>query len=249
MAAADNPYFATALVNRYWKHFFSRGLVEPEDDLRVTNPPTNPALLAALANDFIASSFDLKRLIRTICRSSVYQLSSSPTAENAADRKNFARYYPKRLTAEVLCDAIDATLGANSTFAGLPTGTRAVQLPDTGGGEYFLSVFGRPSNTSACECERAVDANLAQSLHLLNSIEVQSKLGDSHGRAAELAQDTARDDDAKLRELYLLALSREPTDDELRAAISHVARQSDKRAAFEDVLWALVNTKEFLFNH
>jgi Protein of unknown function (DUF1549)/Protein of unknown function (DUF1553) len=249
MAAADNPFFARALVNRYWKHFFSRGIVDPEDDMRVTNPASNPALLDALAKHFISSHFDLKELVRTICRSNVYQLSALPNDHNLNDKQNFSRYYPKRLTAEVLLDALDSVTAAPSSFGGLPPGTRAVQIPDTGVNSYFLTVFGKPEAASACECERSQEANLAQSLHLLNSSEVQGKLASGSGRAARLAAAKDRSDEDKVRELYLCVYSREPAADELLIATGHIAKSENKQQAFEDILWALVNTKEFLFNH
>jgi hypothetical protein len=249
MAEKDNPFFAHALVNRYWKHFFGRGLVDPEDDMRVTNPASNPELLAALAQDFIAHEFDIKHLIRTICASNVYQLSASPNEWNEDDKQNFSRYYPKRLNAEVLLDAIDQVTGTTSNFTGMPADVRAVALPDNGFSSYFLTVFGRPEASSACECERSGEANLAQSLHLLNSSEIQNKLTAGNGIAARLGADKARDNLSKVRELYLLAFSREPTPDEASIALSHVEKNEDPRKAFEDVVWALINTKEFLFNH
>jgi hypothetical protein len=249
MAAPGNPFFAKALVNRYWKHFFSRGIVDPEDDMRVTNPASNPSLLAALANHFKESQFDLKELVRTICRSSVYQLSALPNEHNLNDKQNFSRYYPKRLTAEVLLDSLDSVTASPSSFAGLPGGTRAVQIPDTGVTSYFLTVFGKPEASSACECERSQEANLAQSLHLLNSGEVQGKLAAGSGRAARLAADAQRTDADKVRELYLCVYSREPAIDESAIATSHLQNHENKQQAYEDILWALVNTKEFLFNH
>lgn len=250
MAEKDNPFFAHALVNRYWKHFFGRGLVDPEDDMRVTNPASNPELLDALAKDFIASKFDLKKLVRTIATSSVYQLSAEPNAYNKNDKQNFSRYYPKRLHAEVLLDAIDVVTGAPSSFNGLPTGTRATQLPDNAFSTYFLTVFGRPDASSACECERSSEANLAQSLHLLNSGEIQGKLTSGAGRAGKLATDAMRPNEARVRELYLLAFSREPVAEEMAIAMAHIQKNpTDARKAYEDIIWALVNTKEFLFNH
>lgn len=250
MADKDNPFFAHALVNRYWKHFFGRGLVDPEDDMRVTNPASNPALLEALAKDFIAKKFDLKQLVRTICTSQVYQLSSTPNDWNRDDKQNFSRYYPKRLNAEVLLDAIDQVTGAPTAFTGVPAGTRAVQLPDNGFNSYFLTVFGRPEASSACECERSGEANLAQSLHLLNSAEIQGKLTSGSGRAATLAGDKTRDHGAKIRELYLLTFSREPSPEEAGIALAHIEKnQQDPKRAYEDIVWALINTKEFLFNH
>lgn len=249
MAAPENPFFAPALVNRYWKHFFDRGLVDPEDDMRVTNPASNPQLLAALSKEFVDSGFDLKQLVRTICTSQTYQLSSEPNEHNLTDKQNYSRYYPKRLTAEVLLDALNQVTHSRTDFGGLPADTRAVQLPDQEGGGYFLSVFGRPQADTACECERSQEANLAQSLHLLNSAEVQGKLTAADGRAATLAADSEHSHEEKVRELYHWVYSRDPQPDEAQVALAHIEKLENKQQAYEDILWALVNTKEFLFNH
>jgi len=250
MAAKDNPFFAKALVNRYWKHFFGRGLVDPEDDMRATNPATNPELLDALAKSFIDSGFDMKQLVRTICQSTTYQLSAEPNAYNAKDKQNYSRYYPKRLNAETLLDSINTLTRSSTKFAGLPSGIRAVQVPDKSINTYFLTVFGAPEASSACECERSGDANLAQSLHLLNSKEIQDKLTNGSGRASTLARDKKRDHEDKIRELYLVAFSREPDSDERQVALDYIEKKKDNvQHAYEDILWALVNTKEFLFNH
>jgi hypothetical protein len=180
----------------------------------------------------------------------VYQLSANPNDWNREDKQNLSRYYPKRLNAEVLLDAIDQVTGTNSNFGQVPAGTRAVQLPDNGFNSYFLTVFGKPESSSACECERSSEANLAQSLHLLNSGEIQGKLTAGNGRAGQLAADKARDHAVKLRELYLLALSREPAPEESAIALAHIQKnEQDPRRAYEDIIWALINTKEFLFNH
>ena len=268
-----NPYFARALVNRYWKHFFARGLVEPEDDLRATNPASNPELLDALATRFAADGYDLKKLVRLLATSSAYRLSSTPNDHNADDRQHFARFYPRRLSAEVLLDAIDGVTLAKTPFRGVPAGTRAVQLPDNQSDSYFLSVFGRPDGASACECERNSDANLAQALLLMNSEELLAKIGapptakpdpnakpkpgkpaDPGPRATpgerltKLVADK-RPTAEKLRDLYLVALSRSPTKTELAVMLDHIEKKGDDRAAYADILWALVNTKEFLFNH
>ncbi len=260
LGGRDNPFFARSLVNRYWKHFFNRGLVDPEDDLRETNPATNPELLDALAAEFVKSGYDLKHLVRTLATSRTYQLSSVPNQYNAIDRQNFSRYYPRRLTAEVLFDAVNSVLQSESKFDGLPASTRAVALPDNSfnANSYFLTVFGRPEASSSCECERSQDASLAQSLHLLNAKDIQSKLAADTGRAAILAADS-RSDDEKIRELYAWAFSRPPNDKELTLARSHLQKwvkekdskesTGNKRPAYEDLLWALINTKEFLFNH
>ncbi|MEC8304012.1 MAG: DUF1549 and DUF1553 domain-containing protein [Planctomycetota bacterium] len=250
MSAPENPFFAKALVNRYWKHFFSRGLVDPEDDMRVTNPASNPALLDALAGDFQQSGFDLKHLIRQICTSSTYQLSALPNEWNEDDKQNFSRYYPKRLNAEVLLDAVNQLTGTQTAFGGVPAGTRAVALPDNGFGSYFLTVFGRPESSSACECERTGDANLAQSLHLLNSGEIQGKLTAGQGRASQLATNQDVDHVEKIRQLYLVAFSRYPDQEEMNIALQHIDRfKEDPKRAYEDICWALLNTKEFMFNH
>ena len=264
LTADDNPWFSRMLVNRYWKHFFSLGLVEPEDDMRVTNPASHPELLDALAADFAKNGFDLKHLVRTLTNSRTYQLSSIPNEHNVADSQNFSRYYPKRLQAEVLLDSINIVSKSAETFKNQPSGVRAVLLPDDKFNEdsFFLSVFWRPEMDSACECERVADANLAQSLHLINSETIQNKLGHAEGRAAALAKATDRPDPERLGELYLYALAREPRQPELDAAQAHLVRKRSAAAAgdepartkaeqeaFEDILWALVNTKEFLFNH
>lgn len=262
MSSPENPFFAKALVNRYWKHFFNRGLIDPEDDIRDTNPPTNPELLAALEKHFIESGFDLKDLVRVMTTSAAYQLSAEPNEHNLVDLQNYSRYYPRRLQAEVLLDAIDDLSGVRTTFANLPPGTRAVGLPDNSynRSSEFLRVFGRPDSTSVCECERVQSSSLAQSLHLINSSELKNKLTSSTGRAAKLlASDSALED--KVRELYLTAFSREPQSDELRFAVEYVNAPLEdaagkpvpeaqaKRQNMQDLIWALINTKEFLFNH
>ena len=260
MSQKDNAFFAHTLVNRYWKHFFNRGLVEPEDDMRETNPPVNPELLSALASDFVKNGYDLKKLIRTITNSTTYQLSAVPNTYNAKDRQNFSRYYPKRLNAEVLYDSVNTLLDVETNFAGQAPGTRAVALPDNSYNQstYFLSVFGRPDSSSACECERTQEASLAQSLHLLNAAEIQTQLSRGNGRADTLTKDTRPDDD-KIADLYHIALSRDPNAAEVKFAHTHLDKKTagktgdeafkGKKEAYEDILWALLNTKEFLFNH
>jgi Protein of unknown function (DUF1549)/Protein of unknown function (DUF1553) len=252
MVAADNPFFARAMANRYWAHFFGKGIVDPLDDMRVTNPPSNPELLDALAQDLIDAKFSLKHLIRTITRSRTYQLSALPNDFNMHDKKSFARFYPRRLSAEVLFDAVSQTTGSPAVFAGLPKDkfapNRAIMLPDEAFGSYFLDVFGRPQRISACECERVTEANMAQSLHLLNSQEIQSKLTRVGGKAEQLAKDK-RDDNDKIDELFLGALGRYPTETQRDLALADIERNAkNKRNAYENIIWALINTKEFILN-
>jgi len=247
MVEPNNPYFARTLANRYWKHFLGRGLVEPEDDMRATNPPTNPELLDALAKHFADSKYDLKKLVRAICTSNTYRLSAIPNEHNADDRQNYSRFLPRRLHAEVLYDAIDAVTLSKPAFKGVPAGTRAVQLPDNQFESYFLSVFGRPDFASACECERGSDSSLAQALHRYNSVELAKKVAGD--RLKQLVSDK-RPADERLRDLYLIALSRPPSAEELAGVRAYLqARPNDQSAAYEDLLWAMLNTKEFLYNH
>ncbi|MCA9037346.1 MAG: DUF1553 domain-containing protein [Planctomycetaceae bacterium] len=262
MSDPQNPYFARALVNRYWKHFFRRGLIEPEDDIRDSNPPTNPQLLTALEKHFIQNGFHLKELVRLITTSSAYQLSSTPNEYNLSDQQNYSRYYPRRVQAEVLLDSIDDLTEARTDFPNLPAGTRAIALPDNSYNKAspFLRVFGRPENESVCECERAESPSLAQSLHLMNANDVKAKLATPNGRADRLSKSDAPIEE-RIAEIYQAAFSRTPTPEELRIAADYMAEERQtadgkpvdpKTAArenFQDLIWAMINTKEFLFNH
>jgi len=252
MAGANNPFFARAVANRYWAHFFGRGIVDPLDDMRVTNPPSNPELLDALAAELIKSKFSLKHLVKVITKSRTYQLSSVPNEFNKHDKQAYARYYPRRLGAEVLFDAVNQVTNAVPSFGGLPQDkfapNRAIMLPDESFASYFLDVFGRPQRISACECERVNEANLAQALHLLNSQEVQDKLARGNGRADVLAKDP-RPDAEKITELFLWTFARPPSAEHLQVALAHIKRnEQNKKLAYENLIWALINTKEFLFN-
>ncbi|QDT78373.1 hypothetical protein Mal35_18220 [Gimesia maris] len=263
MSSKDNPFFAKALVNRYWKHFFKRALIEPEDDIRDTNPPSNPELMAALEEHFIQSGFDLKQLIKLITQSHTYQLSSMPNEYNLQDRQNYSRFYPRRLQAEVLLDSVDQLAGSTTAFANLPPGTRAIALPDNSytKASAFLKVFGRPNSASVCECERVQSSSLAQSLHLINSSEMKSKLATANGRAAELAKTKDKTVEEKVNALYLIAFARRPQPEELQTAVEFLttpaadakakpdAKKTPTSKDYQDLIWALMNTKEFLFNH
>jgi len=252
LTGPTNPFFAKAVANRYWAHFFGRGIVDPLDDMRVTNPPSNPALLDALAKNLIDNKYSLKALVKTICKSRTYQLSSTPNESNAGDKQSYARYYPKRLSAEVVFDAVCQVTGSPSDFPGLPRDrnapARALLLPDESFNSYFLDVLGRPQRISACECERVNEASLAMTLHLLNSQEVQDKIGRAAGRADKLAADP-RPDAEKLDELFLLSVGKKPTDDQRKLAVEHLTKNAKtKKLAWENILWALINSKAFLFN-
>ncbi len=257
MTAAKNPFFAKTLANRYWAHFFTRGIVDPLDDMRVTNPPSNPELLDALTKSVIDNGYSMKALVKTICKSRTYQLSAVPNDFNKHDKQNYARYYPKRMGAEVLLDAVNQITDTPQQFSGLPKDkhapTRAITLPDESYTSYFLEVFGKPQRISACECERVNEANLAQALHLLNSDEVQGKITNG-GRIKDFIKaDDKRPDAEKVDELFLWAFGRKPTADDRAAALGHIdaavkkGGPAAKRAAFENIIWALMNTKEFVF--
>jgi hypothetical protein len=249
---AKNPFFAKAVANRYWAHFFSRGIVDPLDDMRVTNPPSNPELLDALAADFAEHKYSLKHLVRTICKSRTYQLSSVPNDLNRHDKQAYARYYPRRMSAEVLFDAVCQATDSPTQFNGLPRDShaphRAIMLPDESFQSYFLDVFGRPQRISACECERVSEANLAQALHLLNSEEIQSKVSRAGGRVDAIAKDPRTDAD-KVEELFLWTVGHKPNEKQLKLALEHLETNAkNKKGAYENILWALINTKEFVFN-
>jgi hypothetical protein len=250
MVDAKNPFFARAVANRYWAHFFGKGLVDPVDDMRVTNPPSNPELLDALAEELVKNKFSLKHLVKIMVKSRTYQLSALPNEFNRNDKKAFARYYPRRMTAEVLYDAVSQVTSSPATFAGLPQDkyapNRAIMLPDESFPSYFLDVFGRPQRISACECERVAEANLAQVLHLLNSQEIQTKLTRNGGRADQMARDP-RPDQEKVAELFVWAFARQPNEAQMSLALRNIQTNAKSRQfAYENIIWALINTKEFI---
>jgi len=249
MVAPENPWFARNLVNRVWAHFLGRGLVEPVDDFRSTNPPTNPELLDRLARDFAEHGFDVKHLIRTITASQTYQLSSRPNATNELDEQNYSRALFKRLDAEVLFDAICQTTGVAEKFSGVPASSRAIQLWDSHVPHYFLRLFGRPERTTSCQCERSVEPSISQALHVLNSTEIHAKLSHAGGRIAALVE-RHRDDERLAEELYLMFYSRFPSSAELATVAAHLKDNAQRRReAAEDIAWCMMNTVEFLFNH
>jgi hypothetical protein len=248
MAEPSNPFFARTMVNRVWAHFLGRGLIHPVDDARSTNPPTDPELLDALAADFAANGYDVKRLIRTIVTSHAYGLSSEPSAGNRGDSQTFARYYPRRMTAEVLLDGISQVLEVPTPFPGLPTGTRAIQLPDENVAAPFLDIFGRPARQTACECERVDAPSLNQALELVNSAEIQRKLTAPDGLASRLASGASSPEEIA-RTAFVRILGRPPRPDESKTAVAYLASEPDRGEACRSLLWSLIATSEFLFNH
>ena len=243
----ENPWFARLAANRLWKHFLGRGIIEPEDDLRSTNPATNPELLDFLARQVVLSRYDLKSVMRLILNSRVYQLASEPNATNRDDSQSFSHYYVKRLPAEVLLDAISQVTGVPEAFPGSPPGTRAIALWDNRMPSYFLEIFGRPERNSPCECGRSDDPTMAQALHLMNAPEVEAKVSSSVGRVAQLIDRGATGSEI-VDELCLAALGRRPTEREREVALDLFASAPPRQAA-EDFLWTLLNCYEFLFVH
>jgi hypothetical protein len=242
----NNEFFAGAMVNRVWKHYLNVGLVEPVDDLRATNPPTNPALWAALKKDFVGSKFDLRRLMKVILNSRTYQLSSATRPGNEADARFYSHYYARRLPAEVLLDAICDATNVPEKFEGYPLGMRAVQIPDPGTASYFLRTFGRSDRVTACACERVGDVNLPQVLHLQCGPIVNQKAPDPSGWLIGALK--AESDDMKLMDaMFLRCYSRLPTDAE-RAVVRKLLANTKRDELFRDLFWALLNSKEFLFN-
>jgi hypothetical protein len=252
MTDAKNPYFARTMVNRLWAHFLSRGIVQPIDDARSTNPPSNPELLDALADDFISSGYDVKHLISVIASTYAYGLESASHAGNEGDSQTFARFYPRRLSGEVLLDGISQVLDVPTEFVGgpgkFPLGTRAIDLPDDNFAAHFLDVFGRSAKMSSCNCERSDAPALSQALEIVNSVELQRKLTSETGYAIRLAKSQTSDTDLAT-EIFLRALARPPRSEELQTAVDYLHSASNRSDACESLLWSLLATNEFLFNH
>ena len=249
LTAPSNPWLAKNVANRYWGYLMGKGLVNPIDDLRATNPPSNPELLDALASEFVKGGFDLKKLLRLILTSKTYQLSALPTPDNRLDTAFFTHYTLKRLTAEQLLDAMNAATGTTEKFPLQPAGTRAIALPDTSYPSYFLDTFGRPQRVQACECERSSDPNISQALHLMNGDLVNRKVAQPGGRLSKLMRDPKLTDDTLADALYHVTFNRPPTPDERAAARALIVEAPSRVVGAQDLFWGLLNSKEFLFNH
>lgn len=254
MRSPDNRYFSRAIANRLWGHYFGRGIVNPVDDLNAANPPSNPQLLDWLGQDFVAHGFDLKHLHRRILNSRTYQLSWEPNESNKLDERNFSHALLRRMPAEVVMDAINQATGGSDRYdeTNAPAGTKTINLALSrlrgGGPEYVLGIFGRPLRTQVCDCERSVETGLAQAMYLLNDVDVNQKIAAAKGRLAKLVQ--LIPDDARLvDELYLSTLNRMPRADELERALAYVKAADSRQTGMQDVLWSLLNLREFVFIH
>jgi hypothetical protein len=248
MTDPKNEYFSGAMVNRVWKHYLGVGLVEPVDDLRATNPPTNPELWKALNREFVAQKYDLKHLMRVILNSRAYQRSSATRPANEADARFYSHYYARRLPAEVLLDAISQATGVPDQFPGYPLGLRATQLPDPTLKSYFLSLFGRSERVTACACERNGEVTMPQLLHLQNGEEIVNKVRAADANLAKWLKEL-KGNDAVMDELFLTTFSRLPTEKERQAVKKLLAAGEPRDEVFRDLFWALLNSKNFAFNH
>ena len=248
LTSAENPFFSKSVANRIWGHLLGRGIVDPIDDFRDSNPPSNAKLLDELSRQFAANNFSQKWAIRTICNSRTYQLSSRKNPFNKDDELYSSHANTRLLSAEQLLDGICAVTSVPEQFPGMPLGTRACELADPPTDHYFLKVFGQPQREMACQCERSSESNLSQALQMINGPVVHNKLRADNGRIAVMLKENKPEDEI-ITSLYLSALARTPSADELNASKKHIAAQQDRRQAFEDVGWAILNSKEFLFQH
>jgi hypothetical protein len=249
LTSPENPYFSRAIANRVWANFFGVGLVEMVDDMRLTNPACNEELLGAAARFLVDHKFDLKPLMRAILQSGTYQRSSQPLAENKAETRFYSRYYPRRLMAEVLLDAMSQVTAAPTQFGDYPLGWRALQLPDANVDSYFLKTFGRPERIITCECERTAEPTMVQVLHISNGSSLNDKL-QAKGNRLERLLAANTPDDQLIEEVYLNAYSRLPTEEEKSRLLAVLAEPGqDKRQVLEDLCWSVLSSREFLFNH
>jgi hypothetical protein len=259
LTSPNNPYFARAMVNRVWKNFMGRGLVEAVDDMRGTNPPSNEELLAALTRDFTDHGFDIKHLIRSVMNSAAYQRSSTPNETNKQDDRFYSRYIVKRLPAEVMLDAVSQVTNAPTEFPGYAAGTRAIQIPDSRVNSYFLTIFGKPPRLATCECERTAEPSVTQALHIINGDTINQKLRRPNGIVDTFVK-LGVSDEMMIHHLYLAALSRPPNPEEVNHLLTVMNDDKNemkdsrdlplaRRQAIEDLVWAVLTSKEFLFNH
>jgi hypothetical protein len=247
LASPENPYFATNLANMVWGQFFGIGIIDAVDDVRISNPASNPELLAELGKRFTAYNYDFKKLVRDICTSQTYQRAPEPTADNEGDMRNFTRAAIRRIKAETFLDCISQVTETKNKFPGLPVGARAVQIADGQVSTYFLSTFGRATRESVCSCEVKLEPTLSQSLHLLNGDTTTQRIASGNLIGRRLAD--KKHPQEILEELYVRCLSRKPTDKEKSRLESLLSSEPDKKKALDDAFWALLNSREFMFNH
>ncbi len=248
LVSPKNPYFARNIANITWAHFLGTGIVDPVDDVRVSNPPSNPELLAALAENLVSSKYDMRKLVKDICTSMTYQRSTKVNETNAGDKKNFSHAQVRRVRAEVLLDAISQITETPNKFQGLPLGARAVQIADGAVSNYFLTTFGRAKRESVCSCEVKMEPTLSQALHLMNGDAVNDRI--RQGKVVSKLIEAKKNDREIVEDLYLRVFGRLPLDKEWQPIQQTLAAAPDQRQqALEDVFWALMNSKEFYFNH
>jgi hypothetical protein len=247
LTSPQNPYFARNLANLVWAHFLGHGIIEPVDDGRLSNPAVNPELLEALGAKLIEYKYDLKKLVRDICTSRTYQLSTIPNQTNASDERNFSKASIRRLRAEVLLDCISQVTETQDKFPGLPRGAKAVEIPDGNTANYFLTTFGRATRTTVCSCEVKVDPNLSQALHLLNGNTIERKI--EQGEVVKKLLNEGRKPEEVIHALYVRCLGRKPSDEELKKLEEFLSSEAKPEQVLNDVFWSLLNAKEFVFNH
>jgi hypothetical protein len=247
LTSPANPFFSTSVANRVWSHFFGAGIIEPVDDIRVSNPPSNPELFKTLGMKLTEYKFDFKRLVRDICNSEAYQRSSERNESNAADERNFAHASARRVPAEQLLDCIGQATGAPDKFQGLPLGARAVQIADGATRNYFLTTFGRAPRDTVCACEAKTEPTLSQALHMLNGTTIQGKV--QQGGLIKKLLDAKKQPGEIIDDLYVRCLTRRPTPDETARLLEVVKQGENTLQGLEDVFWAVLNSREFLFNH
>lgn len=248
MASPENPFFSRNLANIVWSHFFGIGIIDPVDDVRISNPASNPELLNALADRFTEYNYDFKRLVRDICTSRTYQLSTKVNSSNEGDTKNFSHALSRRMRAEVLLDAISQITETKNKFKGLPVGARAVQIADGNVSNYFLRTFGRAERKTVCSCEVKMEPNLGQALHLINGDATGNRI--VSGKVVTNMISEGKSPEQIIESLYIRAFGRGPTQTEKSQLLAQIDTDPKKaKQDLEDVFWALLNAKEFMFNH
>ncbi|MEY2727572.1 MAG: hypothetical protein RLZZ458_3439, partial [Planctomycetota bacterium] len=247
LASPENPFFAKNLANIVWAHFFGRGIIEQVDDVRVSNPPVNAELLDELGRKFTEYNYDFRKLVRDICTSRTYQLSTTTNESNASDHKNFAHAELRRIRAEVLLDCISTVTSTQDKFPGLPVGARAVQIADGNTATYFLTTFGRATRETVCSCEVKMEPNLSQALHLINGDTSNTKIAQGQLVPTRLKENKTPAE--IITEMYVRCFTRRPSEKELASLVAIVAEQQNPQEALEDIFWSLLNSREFLFNH